>query len=693
MTTPLPTVSRAAARPVRGWLSAVALFGLLLAALLGAAAIHIGQGTSDLTWGGVLQTLAGGGDAQQSAIVWSSRIPRVAAGCLVGVALGVSGAVLQAIARNPLASPDTLGINAGAHLVLTLAAVAGVPLGVLTGTIAAFVGGLAAAALALLVSSGGTSPIRLVLAGSVLALALASVTSMLLILDTVSTTGMFAWGAGSLGQAGAGAVLRATPLVAAAVVLAVALGGRLDLLQLGDDAARSLGVRVGTTRVVLVGLAVLLAAAAVSVAGPLGFVGLCAPALMRIVRRWLPMLRFHRVLLVASALCAALLVLLADVLLRWLFNSADAVEVPTGVITTALGAIFLIMLSQGMRTGPADASPALVRSWSVGRHHPAPVVLVGIAVLAGTSWIALLVGDVWLLGGDVVNWLKQVSSIRIEIILDSRWPRVAAALAAGGCLAMAGALTQTATRNPLADPGLLGVTSGAGAGAVMSLTLFPEAGWTGLLLGALMGGVVAAVLVFGLAARGGLDGVRLILVGLGVSAGGAAATTLFVVRTDPYNQAKAITWLGGSTYGTDPFRVAVAAVVLLVAAVMVAGLRRDLDLVQLDPTTPRVLGVSLTPTRAVMLLVAVACTIVATTAVGVIAFVGLVSPHLARLLVGSRHRHFVPLAVLLGSLLVVLADTLGRTVIAPAQVPAGMVTALVGAPYFIWLLWRLRGDR
>ena len=680
-------------RPVRGWLSGIGLFGFLLAALLCAAVVHIGQGTSDLGWTGVLQALTGHGDAQQSAILWSSRIPRVVAGCVVGIALGVSGAVLQAIARNPLASPDTLGINAGAHLVLTLAAVVGVPLGVLTGTAAAFIGGIAAAALALLVSSGGTSPIRLVLAGSVLALALASVTSMLLILDSVSTTGMFAWGAGSLGQAGPGTVLRAMPLVAVAVIAAVALGGRLDLLQLGDDAARSLGVRVGPTRVVLVGLAVLLAAAAVSVAGPLGFVGLCAPALMRIVRRWLPVLRFHRMLLIASALCAALLVILADVALRWMFNSAEAVEVPTGVITTALGAVFLILLSQGMRTGRADASPALVRAWSTGRRHPLPVVVTALAVVIGISWIALLVGDVWLLGGDVVNWVQQVSSVRIEIILDSRWPRVAAALAAGGCLAMAGALTQTATRNPLADPGLLGVTSGAGAGAVMSLTLFPGAGWTGLLLGALTGGVVAAVLVFGLAARGGLDGVRLILVGLGVSAGGAAATTMFVVRTDPYNQAKAITWLGGSTYGTDPFGVAVAAVLLLLAGTVVTGWRRDLDLVQLDPTTPRVLGVSLTPTRTLILLIAVACTIAATTAVGVIAFVGLVSPHLARLLVGSRHRHFIPLAVILGSLLVLVADTLGRTVIAPAQVPAGMVTALIGAPYFIWLLWKLRGDR
>lgn len=676
-----------------GWLSAAALFASLAVALLVVAVIHIGQGSADLGWAGVVRTLIGQGDPQQSAILWASRVPRLAAGCVVGIALGVSGAVLQAIARNPLASPDTLGINAGAHLVLTLAAVVGVPLGVLTGTAAAFVGGIAAAALALLVSSGGTSPIRLVLAGSVLALALASITSMLLILDTVSTTGMFAWGAGSLGQAGPGTVLRALPLVAAAVIAAVLLGGRLDLLQLGDDAARSLGVRVGPTRVVLVGLAVLLAAAAVSVSGPLGFVGLCAPALMRIVRRWLPVLRFHRVLLVASALCAALVVLLADVVLRWAFNSAEAVEVPTGVITTALGAVFLVLLSQGMRTGRADASPALVQSWSVGRRHPAVVILVSGALVLGIGWIALLVGDVWLLGGDVVNWVRQVASVRIEIILDSRWPRVAAALVAGGCLAMAGALTQTATRNPLADPGLLGVTSGAGAGAVMSLTLLPEAGWTGLLIGAVVGGLVAAVLVFGLAARGGLDGVRLILVGLGVSAGGAAATTMFVVRTDPYNQAKAITWLGGSTYGTDIIRVGIAAIVLLIAGVIVTGMRHELDLVQLDPTTPRVLGVSLSPARTVVLLIAVACTIAATAAVGVIAFVGLVSPHLARLLVGSRHRHFTPLAVILGSLLVLVADTLGRTVIAPAQVPAGMVTALVGAPYFIWLLWKLRGDR
>lgn len=675
----------------------VVLLVMLVAGLVVALAMlgwfHLGQGNADLDWAGVLQVLVGQGDAQQSAVFWSSRLPRAAAGCLVGLALGTAGAVLQAVARNPLASPDTLGINAGAHLVLTVAAAAGLPLGIWTGTAAAFAGGLAAAALALLVSSGGTSVVRLVLAGSVLAMALSSITSLVMILNVERTTGMFGWGAGSLGQNSLDPVLRATPVVAVAIVAVLVLADRLDLLQLGDDAARSLGLRVGVTRASMVALAVLLAAAAVSVAGPLGFVGLCAPALARIGRRWVVLLRFHRALVVVSALSAAVLVLLADVALRAVFGSSDAVEVPTGVITTALGAVFLVVLSQGMRTGRADASPALVRAWLPGRNHPWRVIALAVVLMLGLAWGAMLLGDVKVLGGDVLNWLSGTASVRMSIILDSRWPRVAAALVAGACLALAGTLTQAATRNPLADPGLLGVTSGAGAGAIIGLTVVPGAGWTGLLVGALVGGLVAAGLVFGLSARGGLDGVRLVLVGLGVSAGGAAATTLFVVRTDPYNQAKAITWLGGSTYGTDAVRVLAAVAVLAVALVVVTGLRRDLDLLQLDPMTPRVLGVRVTPVRVVLLVVAVVATVAATVAVGVISFVGLVAPHLARLLVGGRHRAVVPLAILLGATLVVVADTVGRTVIAPAQFPAGMVTALIGAPYFVWLMWKLRGDR
>ncbi|MFW6600014.1 iron ABC transporter permease [Propionibacteriaceae bacterium Y2011] len=674
-------------------LGPVLLSGGLLLLITVLAVVHLGQGTSDMDLSGVWAVITGTGTDVQRAVLLDGRLPRTLAAMLVGLAVGVSGAALQSVARNRLASPDTLAINAGAWLVLTIAAAAGLSLGVWGGTAAAFVGGLAAAGIALAISAGGSSPVRLVLAGSVLALALHSLTSMVIMMNSETTEGLFAWGSGSLGQNGMDAVVRAAPLIAVVVALALFFASRLDLLQLGDDAARSLGLHVTSSKVIMVVLAVLLAAAAVSVAGPLGFVGLVAPAGMYLCRTRMRGLRHHRWLLLGSGLTGAAVVLLADVVLRSVFTGSDAVEVPTGVITTLLGAIVLIILSQGLRTGRNDPSPALASASEFGRRHPVLITVCCTAVLLGALLAGILLGDVKLLSGDVINWLGQVASPRIEIVLDARWPRVLAAGAAGACLALAGLLVQAVTRNPLADPGLLGVSSGAGVGALASLVLIPALGWSGVVVGALVGASVITVIVFALASRGGLDEVRLVLVGLGAGAAAQALTTVLIVRTDPWNQAKALTWLGGSTYGAAPDRVLWATAALAVGLVIAIGLRSELDLLQLDRTTPQVVGVLGGRVRLIALVAAVLLTVAATTAIGVIAFVGLVAPHAARLFVGSRHRHLVVLAPLLGATLVVVADTVGRTVIAPAQVPAGMVTALIGTPYFIWLLWNLRGDR
>ncbi|RIJ03336.1 ABC transporter permease, partial [Clavibacter nebraskensis] len=208
-----------------------------------------------------------------------------------------------------------------------------------------------------------------------------------------------------------------------------------------------------------------------------------------------------------------------------------------------------------------------------------------------------------------------------------------------------------------------------------------------------LGALAAAAVVFGLAARGGFPQNRLVLIGVGVSAGTAAAISMIIVLTDPFDGAKALTWLSGSTYGRG-FDDALPVLVALVLAVTVAAPRhRMLDLVALDDDTPRLLGVSLGRARLLALSIAVVLTATAVAAVGVIGFVGLVAPHAARALVGSRHARVVPVAILLGAALVTLADLLGRTVIAPAQLGAGLVTALVGTPYFVWLLWRGRTAR
>lgn len=682
-----PQASGAGVRGGAAWVC------LGLAALIaGLGAVHLTQGTAPVGLADIVGWLLGGGSEGRVAdVVLASRLPRLAAGVLVGLMLGTAGCAFQAIARNPLASPDTLAVNAGAHLAVTFIAAFGISLGALGGTGAAFLGGLAGAAAVLALTRGDTSPARLVLVGSVVALALAGLTSALMLVFGQETSGLFAWGAGSLSQAGLVAIGETIWVAAPALLVLAVLAGRLDLLQLGDDAARSLGVSIRGTRVGAVLAAVLLSSAAVSLVGPLGFVGLCAPAAVKLLVGRIPRLSRHRWLLPTSALTGAAIVVFADVALRALLGAQDAVEIPSGVVTTLLGAITLVALSSGLRTGRADASPALIgASRSPLRRRPSLAVVVGTVLLGVASLLALMAGDGFLPLGDVANWLQGVASGRITFILDARLPRVLAGVLAGACLALSGSLTQAAVRNPLADPGILGVSAGAGMGAMAAMLSAPGGGFLGMAMGALAGAGVAAATVFGLTARGGFEPTRVVLVGVGVSAAAAGLTTVLVIRTDPWNQSLAITWLGGSTYGAHLGELSWVVAALILGVVATVFVHRDLDVLQLDADTPVLLGVGLSRTRLLVLGIAVLLSAAATVGVGVIGFVGLVAPHTARLLVGARHRWLVPSACLVGALLVLLADTLGRSVIAPAQLPVGLVCALVGAPYFLWLMARMR---
>ncbi|UCN15707.1 iron ABC transporter permease [Cellulomonas iranensis] len=679
--------------PRRGSLRVGVVLALVAAWVLAAVVLHLVQGTADVGLRDLLALVTGDAVDQAAAVVVESRVPRLLAAVLVGTALGASGTAMQAVARNPLASPDTTAVNAGAYLALTLASAFGTTLAPLAGVGVAFVGGIAAAALVIGLSSGrSVSVVRLVLAGSVVTMGLASITSVVMLLLPWEVQGMFAWGAGSLSQNGSATVVRVLPVVAAGVVALLLLARRLDVLQLGDDAARSLGMRVGATRVVVVVVAVLLAASAVSVTGPIGFVGLCAPLLVRLAARRVRQLTRHRVLILASAATGVALVLTADVLLRAVFGSVAGVTVPTGVVTSALGAVFLIVLARRLRSGDTGEALAGMRAGTaLGRRAPWLVLTLAGAALLAALVAAVLLGDRALLLGDVDLWLRGAASVRLEIILDSRVPRVLAALLAGACLALAGALVQAVTRNPLADPGVLGVSSAAGLGAVVTIVAVPAAGFATLFGGALLGAAVAAVVLLG-GTRGG-DQVRTVLVGVGIGAFSSALTTLLLVRSDPWNQNKAMTWLAGSTYGATWVQQLPMVVVLVLAAAVLVRTSRDLDVLQLDDLTPRVLGVAVPRARLVHVALAIVLTAAATASIGVVAFVGLVAPHAARLLIGKRHALLLPLTVLLGATLVVVADLVGRATIAPAQLPAGLVTSLIGTPYFLWLLWRIRTDR
>ncbi|TFB80345.1 iron ABC transporter permease [Terrimesophilobacter mesophilus] len=680
------TLTRPIARV--GW-GLPALIGGVGAVILLLAVVHLTQGTAAVGAGELLDLVTGRGTDDAAAVVIASRLPRLVAGLLVGLALGAAGAAMQSVSRNILASPDTLAVNAGAFLAIVAVAAFGVTLPVLPAGLVAFGGGLLAAALVLSLSSGGSGSLRLILAGSAIALGLASITAVLLLLFSQETIGLFAWGSGSLGQIGIQAAAQMAPVILIGIAGLLVLSRRLDILSLGDDSARVVGVDPRSTRIIAVTLAVLLSAATVTIAGPIGFVGLCAPAIVRLLAPRIRGLYRHRVLVPVSGLVGIVVVLGADVALRGLLGAQAGVEVPTGVVTSLLGAAFLIALAYRVGDSGITSTRIALARLRTRRRFLLTIGIIAAATI-GAVIAATLLGDARMLLGDVANWITGRAGDTTTFILNTRMPRVLVALLAGAALALAGAIVQAVSRNALAEPGILGVVGGAGLGAIAVITAVPLAGAWLVTGAALAGAALSATLVFGLAARGGLSQNRLVLIGIGVAAGTLAVITLLIVLTDPYNETKALTWLSGSTYGRSFESALPVLVAVAIALPILVWRRRNLDLLALDDDTPRLLGVPLGRSRLAMLSIAVALTAAAVSSVGVIAFVGLVAPHAARVLVGGRHSRVIPAAALLGAILVSVADTIGRTVIAPGQLPAGLVTAIVGAPYFAWLLWRSR---
>ena len=277
------------------------------------------------------------------------------------------------------------------------------------------------------------------------------------------------------------------------------------------------------------------------------------------------------------------------------------------------------------------------------------------------------------------------------VVNTLRLPRALVAWLVGVMLALAGGIMQSLTRNALASPDITGVTAGASLGAVLLLVVFPTASVISLPLAALAGGLGVAGLIYLLAWRHGDSPIRLILVGIGLTAVLGATQTILLLRTDIERVQRVLYWLTGSIYARSwEHLVALTpwAMVLIPLALFSA---RHLNALHLGEEVARGLGSAVQWQRGLLLLISVGLAGAAISQVGAIGFVGLIAPHLARRLVGPAHEGSMPVAALIGGLLVLASDFVGRTLFAPVEVPAGIIIALVGAPFFIYLLWRYRG--
>lgn len=310
--------------------------------------------------------------------------------------------------------------------------------------------------------------------------------------------------------------------------------------------------------------------------------------------------------------------------------------------------------------------------------------LAGLVVLSIV--LALVAGSIRIPVSEVLSTLAGAGdSTTSEVVRSLRLPRALAGFACGGLLALAGALLQVLLRNPLADPYILGISGGAGVGAV--LAIFLGLGVFGMHGASFVGALLAMLVVFGLAhGDGSWTQTRLLLTGV-IVASGCGATVTLMQSLAPDNQLRGMVfWLMGDlSQVTDP-RLVLGVLVLLLAIAL--PFARELNILTRGADRAQTLGVQVNRLRRGVYLVASLATAAAVTQAGSIGFIGLIVPHLVRLAVGNDQRLLLPASVLAGGALLVIADTLARTVIAPQQLPVGVLTALIGVPVFLFLLAR-----
>ncbi len=319
-------------------------------------------------------------------------------------------------------------------------------------------------------------------------------------------------------------------------------------------------------------------------------------------------------------------------------------------------------------------------------RHRAILILAALCLLAvGSFMLALMVGSFKVAPADVLATLLGQEGSGGEVVIELRLPRAIAGFACGGLLALAGALMQVLLRNPLADPYVLGISGGAGVGAMFAILIgLPVLGIDGL---AFLGALGAMFIVFGLAhGDGSWTQTRLLLTGVIVAAGCGALVALMLAIAEEHKLRGMLFWLMGDLGQSTQWWPPLAA--LVVALTLAMPFARELNLLSRGMMQAQALGVAVDRLRYAIYLLASLATAASVTTAGSIGFVGLVVPHLVRLATGNDQRLLLPASVLAGGSLLVLADTLARTLIAPQQLPVGVLTALIGVPVFLFLLSR-----
>ncbi len=613
-------------------------------------------------------------DSLDLLLLQSYTLPRITMALLAGGSLALASLLLQQVTGNPLASDNTLGINSGAQFSLFLVAIFAPHLLEYGSNFISLMG----AALSLLMVAAlairkTMSPLLLILAGLVVNLYFGALIGIMMLFYPEESRGLVQWGAGSLVQESWRDSQLLSLQSAVCFSLIFLLRRPLTILALNDSNAKSLGVPVGKLRFIGLLLSAYLIASVVSAVGMIGFVGLAAATLVR----QLGIRTFTRQL-AASFMLGALLLAITDLVLQ-LVNFYYHISLPTGAVTALLGTPLLLWLMFRALPQSGRLTNHLAPKFRQYRPHFTWLIILLFVV---SLFIALCVGK----GAFHSEWKMLLANSDPDLaIIALRYPRILIAICAGILLSVAGILLQRLTLNPMASPELLGVSSGASMGILVLLFILPTQNAIWFWIAGISGALISLVVITLINQRSHMLPEKVLLTGISLSALFDTLQRIALASGDPRAN-QLISWTSGSTQNLDPtlsIPFIILSIILLAVSLIFS---RWLDLLALQTPMAQALGLNIKSTRWIIIIFSAILTALATLIIGPLSFIGLLVPHLTGFLGVYKARSQLLLSALLGSTLMLIADWIGRQILFPYEIPAGLVSTLVGGTYFLLMI-------
>lgn len=597
-------------------------------------------------------------------------LPTMMVALLAGGLLSLSSLLLQQIIGNTLASDTTLAVGGGANMAMLMAVVFLPNLGLYGSFWVALMGALSSMAVVFALSARSRfNPVSMVLSGLVVNVLLHSLVSLCLIFYSESAMGVMMWSGGILTQTSWNHVWWLTLMSLVFGVCLIPLIKPLTLMNLDDNTASSLGVPVKTIRLISMVLVAVIVAMVVSRLGVVSFIGLAGATLANITATR----HVHTRLLLGFVLGGLLLWLTSNMTL--LLSAMVGFNIPTGAMTGILGApiIIYLLLTQKNEQIVAETPINTPKRKTVNFS-----LFVGILVVLCIFALVITPHEAGF--GFNANW---------ALIKEFRLARTLTAMSIGAMLAIAGVLLQRLTNNPMASPEILGISGGASLGVIIAFVLAPLLGVQNpmvfLLLSGLAGAFLVLMVILWLSSR--LPNHHILLVGVAISALSASIMTLVKLSGDPRLSA-ILSWLSGTTYHVTPLMSAIFCVLSMIAIMVALLFARPTELMSLGNTIAQGRGLAVKRTQLTLLTLIALLSAISTLAVGSLSFIGLIIPHLALSLGAITLKKQLMLGAILGAILLIVADYLGRYLAFPYEIPAGMLCAIVGVGYFMYLMSR-----